>query len=201
MTERDFRDNLQIVEGIMDSWLEENNTFRFSSEAKRLFENNGVPRTKAITQTILAWLETKTQLLRGRFSVGEFIEQELSKGQGDFGIGVLFGFYNQFQMVDENHEKFSDELGVSVMGKMIEVTRDSTARQFPQTARLPIESLVIPWDDKTTDLLKSNPVLLGSVMATNLYGRIYGNAFATPQQLDRSNQERYKRIFGKITKS
>ena len=196
MTEREpqrFNNNSEILEGIMNSWLEENHSFVFSSKAKDL-SRKGTQRTKAITQTVLTWLEDKTSKIRRGIPIRQYVDQELS-GPDAYGISVLYGFFNSFETVDKSHEKFKDELSVSAFGKMVEIVKDSSATQFPQTARLPITDLVIPWTNQTTDALKKNPILLGAVMAANLYGRIYGNSFATRTQLDASERARQERIF------
>ena len=194
-----FHNNIEILEGVMDAWLEEIDTSIFSSKAKGLTERNAVAKTKAITQTVLDWLEDKTSNLRRGLPIRQFIDQELSIKPGDYAIGCLYGFFNSFHTVDINHEKFRDGLGVGAIGRIVEVVRDSTAAQFPQTASLPIEDLAIPWTEQTTNVLKMNPILLGAVMAANLYGCIYGNAFATPQQIDASEKVRQQRIFRQIT--
>lgn len=193
-----FHNSVDILEVIMDSWLEESDSFIFSSRAKSLAAR-GIPKTKAITQTVLAWLEDKTSNLRIGLSIRQYIEQELSINPGNYSVGFLYGFLNSFQTVDNAHEKFRDELGVSAVGKIVEVVRDSTTPQFPQTASLPIEDLAIPWTDRTTNILRTNPILLGAVMAANLYGRIYGNSFATPAQIDSSERDRQERIFRQIS--
>ncbi len=198
---RQFSSIQDLLEGLLGAWLDESDSFMFSKPARNLVRELSVPATKAITQVVLSWLSENTRALRGNLTVRQYLDKELSVAfdPGDlFAVAVVLGFLTPIEALSSRHANYRDEAGVSFIGAFVAEAQRATASKFPQTASLQLEDLAMPWSDATVEILKTNPTLLGVVYAANLYGRTFGNAFASPAQIEASQRKRQQDMLKQI---
>lgn len=85
-----------------------------------------------------------------------------------------------------------DERGLTVMAMVVEYFLKKSFGKGKE--ELQLSDFAHPINNpKARALLREDPILMGSVYAINLYGRIYGNGFASKEELDRAYEDKANR--------
>lgn len=89
-------------------------------------------------------------------------------------------------------EKYQSGLGTMI--KVLEDFQGDVAQRNTRIGQLTMEDFGFPLTPEVQSLLRKEPILLGSVIAANLYGLIYGTGFASDEEKKTSDEVKARKF-------